>query len=210
MKLSPILATLALFACAPAPGDDAAANATQAPAARGLEGEYVVTHVNEADPAPGLRDEEPTVTIAADRIHFQSQCIYQDWSYTRDGEDIQTGPFRYDEPPAMCARGLAIGETAIIEAIGAAETGALCPQWPVAFWRKRNGADAPFAQRQGFGGANCRSDRIVAGAGTGWTRAPLCSRAGSRFRTGVVGAGMRRTGCELCHRWQRFQPAAKR
>lgn len=122
MKLSPILATLALFACAPAPGDDAAANATQAPAARGLEGEYVVTHVNEADPATGFAGEEPTVTIAADRIHFQSQCIYQDWSYTRDGEDIQTGPFRYDEPPAMCARGLAIGETAIIEAIGAAET----------------------------------------------------------------------------------------
>jgi hypothetical protein len=50
---------------------------------------------------------------------FQSQCIYADWTYERDGEKISTKSY-YELGSAMCARGLEPGETAIQDGIGKA------------------------------------------------------------------------------------------
>ena len=118
--LVPILNLGLLAACVPASEDtepDAAS-----PAAFAIEGDYVVTTVDNAAPMIGIEGHEPTVTIGPDRIHFQSQCIYSDWSFERNGQSIVTGPFDYGEPVAMCARGLAPGETAIMEVIDGADT----------------------------------------------------------------------------------------
>ena len=122
MQLSWMLAAV-LAACTPATdATSQPANGQEQPPARTVPGEYVVTNVNEAPPAIGIANSEPTVTITGDRIHFQSQCIYDDWRYTRDGEAIETGDWQYDGDIAMCARGLATGETAIIKAIDGADT----------------------------------------------------------------------------------------
>lgn len=75
-------------------------------------GKYVVTKVNGAPPTINIQGHEPTITIGKERIHFQSQCIYADWTYQRDGEAISTKPY-YLPGSGMCARGLAPGETAI-------------------------------------------------------------------------------------------------
>jgi hypothetical protein len=77
--------------------------------------------VNGAPPAIDFEGHEPTITISSQRIHFQSQCIYANWTYERDGEAISTK--RYYEPgSAMCARGLEPGETAIQDGIDEAVT----------------------------------------------------------------------------------------
>jgi hypothetical protein len=87
----------------------------------GMFGKYVVELVNGAPPDIDFEGHEPTITIGPQRIHFQSQCIYADWIYERDGEAISTK--RYYEPgSAMCARGLEPGETAIQEGIDKAVT----------------------------------------------------------------------------------------
>lgn len=82
-------------------------------------GTYVVTDVNGTPPAINIAGHEPTITIGPERIHFQSQCIYADWTYRRDGEAILTTPY-YEPGSGMCARGWAPGETAIEAAIKAA------------------------------------------------------------------------------------------
>jgi hypothetical protein len=84
-------------------------------------GKYVVELVNGAPPAIDFGGHEPTITIGPQRIHFQSQCIYADWTYERDGEAFFTK--RYYEPgSAMCARSLEPGETAIQDAVDKAST----------------------------------------------------------------------------------------
>jgi hypothetical protein len=84
-------------------------------------GKYVVELVNGAPPTINIEGHEPTITISAQRIHFQSQCIYADWTYERDGEAISTEPY-YEPGSGMCARGLAPGETAIQDGIDKATT----------------------------------------------------------------------------------------
>lgn len=120
--LLPLAATL--IACAPAdPHEQAAEQARQAAAGRSIQGEYLVTYVNEAAPLINIEGHDPTVKISADRVHFQSQCIYADWSYSRDGEDFEASPWDYgDAGIAMCARALAPGEEAISAAIENADT----------------------------------------------------------------------------------------
>ena len=116
MRVAAVLAALGLLACSPAPED---APASAAPA---IDGEYVVTFVNEETPLIGIEGYEPTITFSGNRIHFQSQCIYDDWSFDRAGEGIETGEWDYAEPPAMCARSYAPGEKAIIAAVDEATT----------------------------------------------------------------------------------------
>jgi hypothetical protein len=86
-----------------------------------ITGEYVVTHVDGATPIINIKGYDPTVTISKERIHFQSQCIYNDWTYQRDGENISTVPY-HGPDIEMCARGLAPGETAIQDAFKGART----------------------------------------------------------------------------------------
>ncbi len=124
MRLLSLSFAMALLACSP----DQAAPDTELPNAgkaeqRSLDGRYVVTFVNEAEPGIGIEGHEPIITISPGRIHFQSQCIYEDWSFERDNEQIETAPWDYGgEPAVMCSRGLAPGEKAIIAAIGKADT----------------------------------------------------------------------------------------
>ncbi|MGB3167581.1 MAG: hypothetical protein WBA68_12485 [Alteraurantiacibacter sp.] len=119
-----------LLGCAPPdPYEQAQEEAREAVSARSIEGTYIVTYVDEEEPQIGISGHEPTVTISADRVHFQSQCIYENWAYSREGESIETGPWDYGgEPVAMCARGLAPGEEAIITAIGGADTVRFVPR----------------------------------------------------------------------------------
>lgn len=84
-------------------------------------GKYVVELVNGAPPNIGIEGHEPTITISTQRIHFQSQCIYADWTYELDGEAISTESY-YEPGSAMCTRGLAPGETAIQNGIDRATT----------------------------------------------------------------------------------------
>ena len=126
MRIHWLAATLALVACSPAPAsEDGPAEPAAQVQTRSIHGTYVVTFVNEAEPLIGIDGHVPTVTIDAKRIHFQSQCIYDDWSYQRDGERLSTGIWQAEH--AMCARALAPGEEAIIAAIGGAETVRLLP-----------------------------------------------------------------------------------
>ncbi len=83
--------------------------------------DYIVASVDGAPPLINIAGHEPRVTIDKDRIHFQSQCIYADWTYQRDGETISTKPY-YEPGSAMCARGLAPGEVAIQDIINEANT----------------------------------------------------------------------------------------
>lgn len=111
-----------LIACSPSAGSGDAQEDVPAEAVRSIEGTYVVTFANGEKPLINIAGHEPTLTITGDRIHFQSQCIYDDWSYRLDGEAIRTGEWDYKGDMAMCARSFAIGELAIIKAIDSAET----------------------------------------------------------------------------------------
>ena len=117
--LFPFLA-LGLLACTPAPSPAEEASGEVPADARPITGTYVVTFVNGEPPLIGIEGHDPTVTIDAERIHFQSQCVFDDWTYRRDGESLSTGIWRVEQE--MCARGLAPGEEAIMAAIGAADT----------------------------------------------------------------------------------------
>ena len=117
-----VAAGASLIACSPSPGSGKAQEDAPAEAARSIEGTYVVTFANGEKPLINIAGHEPTLTITGDRIHLQSQCIYDDWSYRLDGEAIRTGEWDYKGDRAMCARSFAIGELAIIKAIDAAET----------------------------------------------------------------------------------------
>jgi hypothetical protein len=80
-----------------------------------------VAFVDGAPPVINIEGHEPAVTIGPQRIHFQSQCIYADWTYERRGEVISTETY-YEPGSGMCARGLAPGETAIQNAFDSADT----------------------------------------------------------------------------------------
>lgn len=97
---------------APVGGNEVVAPAAEKGMQDGIIGKYVVTYVDGAPPTINIEGHEPTVTIGKERIHFQSQCIYADWTYERDGETISTKPF-LEPGSGMCARGLAPGEIAI-------------------------------------------------------------------------------------------------
>jgi hypothetical protein len=119
---------LVLSGCAaepPAPNSPASAPLST-PAApvqqlQGIEGEYTVVFVDGAPPVINIPGYAPTITIGPDRIHFQSQCIYADWTYELNGEAISTKPY-FKPGSGMCARGLAPGETLIKTAFGSLET----------------------------------------------------------------------------------------
>jgi hypothetical protein len=97
---------------APAVANEAPAAAAQKAAQDTVVGKYVVRYVNGAPPLINIEGHEPTITIGEGRIHFQSQCIYADWTYKLDGEAITTKTY-YEPGSGMCARANAPGETAI-------------------------------------------------------------------------------------------------
>jgi hypothetical protein len=85
-------------ACMPEPrnaahGEIVLASAANEPKQDDIIGKYVVTYVDGAAPIINIEGHEPTITITRERIHFQSQCIYADWTYERDGETISTTPY---------------------------------------------------------------------------------------------------------------------
>lgn len=114
------LSATCLIACSPASEELPEPAASSAAAARSIDGQYVVTHVNGAEPLINIAGYEPTITITGDRIYFQSQCIYDDWAFSRTGETIETGIWQAEQE--MCARERTPGEEAIIKAIDGAET----------------------------------------------------------------------------------------
>lgn len=112
LALSPLL-----MACSPVAGGSEGRDASTGSAP--LDGRYRVVAVDQVSPVIGIAGSEPTVTIAGDRIHFQSQCVGADWIFRRSGQTLLTIP--YHEPgSAMCARSLAPGEVAIQRALGTA------------------------------------------------------------------------------------------
>lgn len=121
MRLILTLLALATAACTTQPteaGADPSASETAGPqvvSARPIEGRFVVTSVDGAPPVINIAGYDPTITITGDRIHFQSQCIYADWTLTRTGEKVSAQPY-FAPGSGMCARGLAPGETAIQDA----------------------------------------------------------------------------------------------
>ncbi len=97
-----------LMACAPPPAQPIA---EPKPA---LDDRFIVTAVDGKPPVINIAGYDPTVTIDGSRVHFQSQCIYADWTLERAGESVSAKPY-YEPGSGMCARGLAPGETAIEE-----------------------------------------------------------------------------------------------
>lgn len=122
MRLIVPVLGLALAACTARPGDGSSAptmsptaSAAQRPAASSLDGRYLVVSIDGAAPIIDIAGHDPIVTIEGDRVHFQSQCIYADWTLARAGGKLAAKP-HYEPGSAMCARGLAPGETAIQDA----------------------------------------------------------------------------------------------
>jgi hypothetical protein len=89
-----------------------AVTSTAAAAPQSIEGRWLVERIDGAPPVINIAGYAPVVTIGAERIHFQSQCIYGDWNYARDGERF-TASRHFVPGSGMCARGLAPGETAV-------------------------------------------------------------------------------------------------
>src|SRR5687767_7721746 len=108
MRVLAVGVAVILMACAPpAP--------TAAPPSATIDGRYVVTAVDGKPPVINIAGYDPTVTIDGARVHFQSQCIYADWTLERTDAAVRAKPY-YKPGTAMCARGLAPGETAIQDA----------------------------------------------------------------------------------------------
>lgn len=130
MRTIAIVVAAALSACTvqpdigdagASPATEPAASAPDAPiAAPRIEGRWQVARVDGAPPVINIAGYAPVVTIGADRIHFQSQCIYANWKYARSGDKLVTSP-HFEPVSGMCARGLAPGETAIEAAFGNVE-----------------------------------------------------------------------------------------
>lgn len=127
MKVSfSAFAALALTGCSSeAPPSAISANIPPKPIKTGssgaVSGEYIITSVDGAPPVINIAGHDASITIDQNRIHFQSQCIYADWTYRRNGVAISTEPY-YEPGSAMCARGLAPGEVAIQAIITDAST----------------------------------------------------------------------------------------
>lgn len=109
-----VLSALAMAACTAQPG-----RADVPPAAQTIEGRFIVTTVDGREPVINIKGYEPTVTIGAGRIHFQSQCIYADWTYVQHAGQVSTKTY-FEPGSGMCARGLAPGEIAIEDAFSKA------------------------------------------------------------------------------------------
>lgn len=115
------LSALAMAACTTQPGEAEAdiaaseAGGAEAVSPQSIEGRFIVATVDGAPPVINIAGHDPTITIEGDRIHFQSQCIYADWMLAHGGGKVATKPY-YEPGSAMCARGLAPGETAIQDA----------------------------------------------------------------------------------------------
>jgi hypothetical protein len=107
-----------LMACSPAPVHGRDRRQAQE---YDIEGRYIVAYVDEAHLVIGIKGSQPTVYIQDGRLHFQSQCIYADWTYRREREAIDTDTY-YQPGSAMCARGLTPGEKSIQTKISAADT----------------------------------------------------------------------------------------
>lgn len=123
MRLILTVSALALAACTTQPreveADPVASGPVNAPAAgpqataeRPIQGRFIVTSIDGAPPVINIAGHEPTVTIEGDRVHFQSQCIYADWTLARTGGQVSAKPY-FEPVSGMCARGLAPGEKAI-------------------------------------------------------------------------------------------------
>ena len=126
MQRSIAASVLALAACAPdapavSPEPDVSMRSVAQQQEQDIEGEYTVIFVDGAPPIINIQGSEPTITFGPERIHFQSQCIYADWTYRRSGKSISTKSY-YEPGSGMCARGLAPGETAIQDAFGSLDT----------------------------------------------------------------------------------------
>ncbi|MXO75261.1 hypothetical protein GRI40_08540 [Altererythrobacter aerius] len=123
MRHSVLVLAAALGACtAPSgPAPQEAETAAAQPAAPSFDGHYVVTLVDGAAPVIGIAGHQPMVTIKGARVHFQSQCIYADWTLHRDAGKVSARPY-YEPGSAMCARALAPGERAIQDAFTNLET----------------------------------------------------------------------------------------
>lgn len=121
MRTILVAAAMAVAGCTTQPGkppaDPAATGSTGSSptAAPAIAGRFVVATVDGAPPLINIAGHEPTVTIDGARIHFQSQCIYADWTLDRSGGGFATKPY-FAPGSGMCARGLAPGETAIEDA----------------------------------------------------------------------------------------------
>jgi hypothetical protein len=130
MRVLAVTIAAALSACTGQPDKaDAGASSTGRPAAEvpdampapaSIEGRWQVERVDGAPPVINIANYAPVVTIGAERIHFQSQCIYADWTYRRTSETLTTATY-YEPGSGMCARGMAPGETAIQNALGQAQ-----------------------------------------------------------------------------------------
>lgn len=129
MRVLALAIAAALAACTAQPdGAETGASSTGTPvpapsptvAALSIEGRWKVERVDGAVPVINIAGYAPVVTIGADHIHFQSQCIYAVWTYQRTGEALATATY-YEPGSAMCARGLAPGETAIQDALTKAQ-----------------------------------------------------------------------------------------
>ena len=129
MRVLVVSVAAAVSACTVQPGEPAAdagpgalpTSQPPAPArAQSIQGRWQVERVDGAAPVINIAGYAPVVTIGADRIHFQSQCIYADWTYRRSGEVLTTSTY-FEPGSGMCARGLAPGENAIEAAFAKAE-----------------------------------------------------------------------------------------
>ncbi|APE27765.1 hypothetical protein [Aurantiacibacter gangjinensis] len=101
------IAASCLLGCAPTPTqDNNSAEQANTASADHVSGRYQVFALNEVALTPSANG-LPEVTIEDGRLHLQSQCIFHDWEFSRDGETVRTGSWDYgDEAVGMCARGL--------------------------------------------------------------------------------------------------------
>lgn len=121
MRAIIVAAAMAVAACTTQPGQPPADPAATEPpgsiptAAPEIDGRFVVVAVDGASPLINIAGHEPTITIDGARIHFQSQCIYADWTLDRSGGRVATKPY-FEPGSGLCARALAPGEAAIEDA----------------------------------------------------------------------------------------------
>jgi hypothetical protein len=108
MRMWTIAGAAILVACAPPPKQ-------AAPQTEAIDGRYVVITVDGQPPVIHIAGYEPTVTINGPRVHFQSQCIYADWTLEKTEAGVRSKPY-FEPGSGMCASGLAPGETAIQDA----------------------------------------------------------------------------------------------
>ena len=124
-RLSALLPLL-LLGCTPpqaAPAPTPPSGASSSASVRlDLAGDYRIVRVNGEEAVAYDRNDAPQATIGSERIHFRSQCIYNDWAYETDGQAITTRGWTYPDGVAMCARALSPQEEAIEAAFAGARS----------------------------------------------------------------------------------------